>query len=95
MDINITELPGQPFGPSSYTTRYNCQFSAPGQSASDRMSNGNIFVNASGGQGGAGVMYEVDQDENIIWGPYNSQSQKSIQIRMRLSWHNCARFSLL
>ena len=71
--------PGQPFGPSSYTTRYNCQFSAPGQSASDRMSNGNIFVNASGGQGGAGVMYEVDQDENIIWGPYNSQSQKAFR----------------
>ena len=43
------------------------------------MSNGNIFVNASGGQGGAGVMYEVDQDENIIWGPYNSQSQKAFR----------------
>ena len=43
---NYYESPGQPFGPSSYTTRYNCQFSASGQSAfSDRMSNGNIFVN--------------------------------------------------
>ena len=40
------------------------------------MSNGNIFVNASGGQGGAGVMYEVDSLNNIIWGPYNAQSQK-------------------
>ena len=35
---------GQPYGPSSYTSRYFCQYSAPGQSASDRMSNGNIFV---------------------------------------------------
>ena len=76
---NYYRAPGQPFGPFSFTTRYNCQFSAPGQSASDRMSNGNIFVNASGGQGGAGVMYEVDQDENIIWGPYNSQSQKAFR----------------
>ena len=31
------------------------------------MSNGNIFVNASGGQGGAGIMYEVNQNNNIIW----------------------------
>ena len=76
---NYYRAPGQPFGPFSFTTRYNCQFSAPGQSASDRMSNGNIFVNASGGQGGAGVMYELDQDENIIWGPYNSQSQKAFR----------------
>ena len=71
--------PGQPYGPSSYTSRYFCQYSAPGQSASDRMSNGNIFVNASGGQGGAGVMYEVDSLNNIIWGPYNAQSQKAFR----------------
>jgi hypothetical protein len=31
------------------------------------MSNGNIFINASGGQGGAGIMYEVNQSNNIIW----------------------------
>ena len=31
------------------------------------MSNGNIFVNTSGGQGGAGIMYEVDQNDNIVW----------------------------
>ena len=70
---------GQPFGPNTYSTRYSCQYSAPGQSASDRMSNGNIFVNASGGQGGAGVMYEVDSLENIIWGPYSAQSQKAFR----------------
>ena len=71
--------PGQPYGPSSYTTRYICQFSSSGQSASDRMSNGNIYVNASGGQGGAGVMYEVDSLGNLVWGPYNSQSQKGFR----------------
>ena len=71
--------PGQAFGPSSYTTRYECAFSSSGQSASDRMSNGNIYVNASGGQGGAGVMYEVDSLGTIVWGPYNAQSQKGFR----------------
>ena len=72
--------PGQAFEPFSYTTRYECAYSASGQSASDRMSNGNIYVNASGGQGGAGLMYEVDAvTGQIIWGPYNAQSQKGFR----------------
>jgi hypothetical protein len=72
--------PGQAFAPNSYTTRYECAYSSSGQSASDRMSNGNIYVNASGGQGGAGVMYEVDSTgTNIIWGPYNASSQKGFR----------------
>ena len=70
---------GQPFSPSSYSSRYECAYSASGQSASDRMSNGNIYVNASGGQGGAGVMYEVDQSGNIVWGPYNASSPKGFR----------------
>ena len=70
---------GQAFAPSSYTTRYECAYSASGQSASDRMSNGNIYVNASGGQGGAGVMYEVDENGTVVWGPYNAQSQKGFR----------------
>lgn len=70
---------GQAFAPSSYTTRYECAYSASGQSASDRMSNGNIYVNASGGQGGTGVMYEVDASGNIVWGPYNADSQKGFR----------------
>ena len=53
--------------------------SASGQSASDRMSNGNIYVNASGGQGGAGVMYEVDSIGNLVWGPYNASSPKGFR----------------
>ena len=72
--------PGQAFTPSSYTTRYECGFgSASGQSASDRMSNGNIYINASGGQGGAGVMYEVDSIGNLVWGPYNASSPKGFR----------------
>ncbi len=43
------------------------------------MSNGNIFVNASGGQGGAGVMYEVDDNGTIVWGPYNADTQKAFR----------------
>ena len=76
---NYYRANGQSFDPSSYSTRYICAYSAPGQSASDRMSNGNIFVNASGGHGGAGVMYEVDQNGTIIWGPYNADSQKAFR----------------
>jgi len=76
---NYYRASGQAFGPSSYTTRYVCAYSASGQSASDRMSNGNIFINASGGQGGAGVMYEVDQNGTIIWGPYNADTQKAFR----------------
>ncbi len=71
--------PGEPYGPASYTTRYVCAYSASGQSASDRMSNGNIYVNASGGQGGSGVMYEVNAAGNIVWGPYNSQTPKGFR----------------
>ena len=74
-----TLIPGEAYGPSTYTTRYACAYSASGQSSSDRMSNGNIYVNASGGQGGAGVMYEVNADGEIIWGPYNAQTQKGFR----------------
>tara|TARA_B110000263_G_scaffold66275_1_gene57240 strand:+ start:18 stop:1610 length:1593 start_codon:yes stop_codon:yes gene_type:complete len=76
---NYYRASGQAFGPSSYSTRYACAYSASGQSASDRLYNGNIFINASGGQGGAGVMYEVDQNESIIWGPYNADTQKAFR----------------
>ena len=35
------------------------------------MSNGNVFVNLSGGQGGAGYMYEADSLGNVVW-QYNA-----------------------
>ena len=72
-----SRTPGQAFSPSSYTTRYECEYSSSGQSASDRMSNGNIFVNASNP---SGVMYEVNAvTEQIIWGPYQAGSQKGFR----------------
>ena len=74
-----TRANGQAFEPQSHSYRYICAYSARGQSASDKMSNGNIFVNASGGMGGAGVMYEVDASGSIIWGPYNAGSQKAFR----------------
>ena len=71
--------PGQAFEPISYSTRYECAYSASGQSSSDRMSNGNIYINASSGQGGSGVMYEVEPSGNIIWGPYQASTQKGFR----------------
>ena len=68
---NYTLEPGQAYGPSTYSWRHTCNGYASGQSASNRMSNGNIFVNLSGGQGGAGYMYEADSLGNIVW-QYNA-----------------------
>tara|TARA_B110000977_G_C10784090_1_gene379820 strand:- start:213 stop:650 length:438 start_codon:yes stop_codon:yes gene_type:complete len=36
------------------------------------MSNGNVFVNMSAGQGGAGYMYEADSMGNVVW-LYNTE----------------------
>ena len=68
---NYTLESGQAFGPSTFSWRHTCNGYASGQSASNRMSNGNIFVNLSGGQGGAGYMYEADSLGNIVW-QYNA-----------------------
>jgi hypothetical protein len=75
---NYTHVPGQAFEPTGYTWRHNCLDNASGQSASDRMLNGNIFVNLSGGQGGAGYMYEVDQMGTLLF-QYNAQSAKAFR----------------
>ena len=70
--------PGAAFEPTSYSWRHECIADAPGQSAADRMADGNIFVNLSSGQGGAGYMYEVDMEGNLLF-QYNSQSQKAFR----------------
>ena len=75
---NYAHEAGQAFEPASYSWRHNCIANAPGQSASDRMADGNIFVNLSGGQGGAGYMYEVDTDGNVLF-QYNAQSAKAFR----------------
>ena len=58
-------------GPVTYDWRLNCLTSASGQSSHDRMTNGNTFVNVSGG-----YMYEVNSSGTMIWqyseGPYKA-----------------------
>jgi hypothetical protein len=53
---------GSAFAPSSYDWRHECLVNATGQSASNRMSNGNIFVNVSGE-----YMYEQTASGTTIW----------------------------
>ena len=64
---NYDLVAGQAYEPSSYDWRHTCEGYASGQSSQDRMSNGNVFVNMSGGQGGAGYMYEADSLGNVVW----------------------------
>jgi hypothetical protein len=70
--------PGEPFEPTSYSWRHECIDDAGGQSASDRMTNGNVFVNLSGGFGGGGYMYEADENDNVVF-QYNADSEKAFR----------------
>jgi hypothetical protein len=60
--FNYNISTGQAFTPSSYSWRHDCLDDADGQSASDRMTNGNVFVNLS-----EEYMYEVDASGNLVW----------------------------
>ena len=53
---------GQAYSPATYDLRHTCLDNSSGQSASDRMSNGNIFVNVADE-----YMYEVDDQDNVVW----------------------------
>jgi hypothetical protein len=59
---NYDRTAGQAFIPASYDWRHECLDDADGQSASDRMSNGNTFVALS-----REYMYEVDDQGNVVW----------------------------
>lgn len=59
--------------PSTYDWRHNAIAYSSGQSASDRMTNGNTFVNVSGQ-----YMYEVDASNNVIW-QYNAGPTKAFR----------------
>jgi hypothetical protein len=61
------------FGPDEVTYRHFCEDNANGQSASNSMSNGNVFVNLS-----QGYMYEADLEGNVIW-QYVADSQKAFR----------------
>jgi len=70
---NYTITPGSAFGPASYTWRHDCIDNASGQSAHDKLSNGNTFVNLS-----QEYMYEVDQSGSVIW-QYNAGPAKAFR----------------
>lgn len=64
---------GEAYGPSTYSWRHECRDDADGQSASNRMPNGNTFVNLS-----RTYMYEVDADDNLVW-QYNAKPAKAFR----------------
>ena len=66
--------PGKAFEPTSYSWRHDCLDNANGQSASDRMSNGNTFVNLS-----KSYMYEVDSLGNVVWQYNGGGPQKAFR----------------
>jgi len=70
---NYTLSAGSAYAPTTYTKRHITLDNSTGQSASDRMSNGNIFVAVSGG-----YMYEVDSNDNLVW-QYNASPAKAFR----------------
>lgn len=60
--FNYDLTAGQAYAPSTYDLRHDCIEDSDGQSASDRMSNGNIFVCPADE-----YMYEVDDQDNVVW----------------------------
>ena len=76
--FNYDISPGSAYAPATYSWRHECIDDASGQSASDRMSNGNVFVNLSPGQGGGGFMYEADMDGNVVF-QYANGSNKAFR----------------
>jgi len=70
---NYDYTKGEAYAPASYTLRHECVDDADGQSASDRMTNGNIFVNLS-----REYMYEADSNGKVIW-QYNASPAKAFR----------------
>jgi hypothetical protein len=66
-------MTGSTYGPSTYDWRHECMANSNGQSASNRMTNGNTFVNVSGE-----YMYEVDASDNLVW-QYNAGPTKAFR----------------
>ena len=64
---------GQAYAPSSYDLRHDCLEDSDGQSASDRMSNGNIFVCVANE-----YIYEVDDQDNTVW-QYAASTKKAFR----------------
>jgi hypothetical protein len=64
---------GTAYGPTSNDWRHSCLANSAGQSASDRMPNGNTFVALSDA-----YMYEVDDQGTVVW-QYNASPQKAFR----------------
>lgn len=59
---NYDRTTGKAYEPAVHTWRHECRDNASGQSAHNRMANGNTFVCLS-----REYMYEVDKDDNLVW----------------------------
>lgn len=70
---NYVKNPGEAYGPDNYDWRHNCLYYGWGQSAADRLPNGNTFVAVSGER-----MYEVDESGNVVW-QYNAGPAKAFR----------------
>ena len=70
---NYDRTPNSAFGPSTYDWRHVCLGNSAGQSASDRMPNGNVFVALSDE-----YMYEVDENGTVVW-QYNASPPKAFR----------------
>jgi len=66
-------MTGTSYGPTTYDWRHDCLANSTGQSASNRMTNGNTFVNVS-----QQYMYEVDASGNTVW-QYNAGPTKAFR----------------
>jgi hypothetical protein len=70
---NYDFTPGEAYLPAAFDTRHECEVDSDGQSASDRMSNGNIFVAVSGE-----YMYEATASGEVVW-TYAEGPQKAFR----------------
>jgi hypothetical protein len=70
---NYPWTPGTVWGPATYDWRHTCLAYSSGQSAADRMPNGNTFVAISGQ-----YMYEVDASNTVVW-QYSASPQKAFR----------------
>jgi len=71
--FNFIKVDGESYGPTTPNWTHNCRDNADGQSAADKLPNGNTFVNLS-----RGYMYEVDKDDNLVW-QYNEGPSKAFR----------------
>lgn len=70
---NYTRTAGTAYDPTTHDWRHEALDDSDGQSASDRMPDGNVFVALSDE-----YMYEVDVNDNVVW-QYNDNPQKAFR----------------